>query len=308
MATGLSSGKSKSLSGKCARAQFGAQDERGDRVLVEILSELAAALLPRGVTPTRFNHLATQAFIDAAAELSRLQNGRVNQSRVAALTGIRRGEIRRHFSTTTQSAESPGRRSPIRALTDGWQVDQRYVNQRGQPKKLPICGDGCSFEQLVKDYIGDVPHRAVLDELRRVGAIRQIGVSVKLLRRSVVRQGQNLAELAPLTPVIADGIHTLTHSVSSGQRPLLHRVVLPAHSLPELELVRERCATSVSSMLAGLSESLGVRLTVPPRHKQTPYSYGITVLLVEQRASNKALPSAACLMDRKWRSKNCRGV
>ena len=299
MATRLSSNRDESPSEKCARAQVGAQDERGDQVLVEILSQLAAALLPRGVTPIRFNYLATQAFIDAAAELSRLQNGRVNQSRVAALTGIRRGEIRRHFSTPSRDAECPGLRSPIRVLIEGWRADQRYINQRGQPKKLPICGRACSFEQLVRDYIGDVPHRAVLDELRRVGAIRQIGVSVKLLRRPAVRQRQSLEELAPLTPVIADGIHSVTHAASSGQQPLFHRLVLPAHSLPELELVRKRCTDSVSTMLAGLSESLGVRLTVPPRLKQTPYSYGITVLLVEQRASSQSLPSAASLLNRK---------
>src|SRR5712671_2087049 len=59
----------------------------GQSILKGLLLELASILLQRGVTPAQFNELAEQAFVEAAAKSSRFGNGRVNQSRVAVLTG-----------------------------------------------------------------------------------------------------------------------------------------------------------------------------------------------------------------------------
>src|SRR5262245_58202735 len=63
--------------------------------LHRFLLGLAQLLVPAGVTPGYFNVLATHAFVEAAGLRSKCRNGRVNQSRVAVLTGLRRHEIGR---------------------------------------------------------------------------------------------------------------------------------------------------------------------------------------------------------------------
>ena len=68
---------------------------RGNAVLRELLRELALTLVPRGMTPKVFGEISRHAFVHAAARISRQANGRINHSRVAALTGLSRAEVKR---------------------------------------------------------------------------------------------------------------------------------------------------------------------------------------------------------------------
>src|SRR5215469_16828936 len=84
---------------------------KGAAALQELITQLAFVLLPRGMTPKRFGELARSAFVHAAADMSRLRNGRVNYSRVAAQTGLSRADVGRllkrnaiDFSLRGQSA------------------------------------------------------------------------------------------------------------------------------------------------------------------------------------------------------------
>src|SRR5947209_3539605 len=63
--------------------------------LLQLLQEFAATLLTRGMTPRLFGELTRWAFVRAAAERSRMRNGRVNHSRVAAQTGLSRADVKR---------------------------------------------------------------------------------------------------------------------------------------------------------------------------------------------------------------------
>src|SRR5258707_10129732 len=140
---------------------------RGASVLQELLTELAFVLLPRGMTPKRFSELARSAFVQAAADMSKLRNGKVNHSRVAAQTGLSRADVKRLLrSNVFDSARSD--QTPVRRVISGWRTDRKFANRVGRPKRLRISGSSMSFTGLVKKYGGDVPHRAVLDELRRI--------------------------------------------------------------------------------------------------------------------------------------------
>src|SRR6266404_9594092 len=123
----------------------------GQSILKGLLLELASILLQRGVTPAQFNELAEQAFVEAAAKLSTFGNGRVNQSRVAVLTGLRRAEVRRVLIQTSASTQPNARqRSPVDTVIAGWCADRRYIDRNGAPKRLVISGPKTSFALLVK--------------------------------------------------------------------------------------------------------------------------------------------------------------
>jgi len=261
-----------------------APSERGQLILKDLLLELASILLPRGVTPAQFNDLGNQAFIEAAAKMSRFRNGRVNQSRVSVLTGLRRAEVRKLMTNASSPLQSSARhRPPVETVLAGWCADKRYVDRDGRPKRLVVSGGKTSFVLLVKQYAGDVPHRAVLNELTRLGVARQIGQHVEVQNLSALRQRKNFTSLAYVMPAILDGIRIASNVSAPGRSPAMRRLVLPAHNLLDLAMVRDRCTSTIETMLGGLSASLAAQNTARRRAKQMPHSCSVSVLFVENR-------------------------
>lgn len=268
-----------------SRRRSEATSLRGTAVLQELLVELAFVLLPRGMTPKRFGELARFAFVRAATERSRLRNGRVNYSRVAAQTGLSRADVKRLLKSDVFNFNRVAH-APTERVANGWRADPLFANASARRKGLPIAGPGVSFANLVRKYGGDVPHRAVLDELRRIGAVTDDGKRVWLKALPIRGKRHNFAFLSPVLPVLIDGIRIA--SKRSRLSTSIQRLRLPVESEVDLEIVRERCRLSTKSMLEGLSESLGASVTVPRRRRSSDCSFTITVLLVENRATKRS--------------------
>jgi hypothetical protein len=261
-------------------------------ILQTLLVELAALLVPRAVTPTRFNALAKRAFVHAAAEMSRFRNGKVNQSRVAVLTGLRRAEVRELLGDAVAATRADSMdQSAVETVMAGWCADKRYQDEHGGPRRLLLKGSKPSFALLVKQYGGDVPHRAVLNELCRLGVTRQVGQYVEVRTLSALRQRQNLRPLASVMPVLVDGIRLAAHADTYRLPASMHRLTLPANSMLDLKMVRERCASSIESMIAGLQETLGMQVVAPRGARQSPYSCSVSVLFVESKIPAAGTPA-----------------
>jgi hypothetical protein len=173
--------------------------------LDELLVELALPLIQRGITPRRFAELARYAFARAAALASTPQDGKINHSRVAAQTGLSRAEVKRLL----ENGPLTGRHldeAPIRRVLKGWQTDAPFANRPGQPNKLKIKGSGACFVRLVRTYGGDVPHRAVLSELRRMGAVSGDDQNLRLRTSYRLRRSHDLAFLSSVLPAVVNGL------------------------------------------------------------------------------------------------------
>lgn len=256
---------------------------RGAPVLQKLLTELAFVLLPRGMTPKRFGELARSAFVQAAANMSKLRNGKVNYSRIAAQTGLSRADVKRLLRSNVFDSVRPDQ-TPVRRVINGWRTDRKFANRDGSPKRLRISGSSMSFTSLVKKYGGDVPHRAVLDELRRIGAVSGDKDSVRLQPSHHRYQRHDFVFLSPVLPALVDGIRIASTKTSSGAASSIHRLSLPVTSEVDLAIVRDRCASSAKAMLDGLGHSLGTQVTVPRRRRRkSAYSFTITVLLADNQ-------------------------
>ena len=255
---------------------------RGAPVLQKLLTELAFVLLPRGMTPKRFGELARSAFVQAAANMSKLRNGKVNYSRIAAQTGLSRADVKRLLRSNVFDSVRPDQ-TPVRRVINGWRTDRKFANRDGSPKRLRISGSSMSFTSLVKKYGGDVPHRAVLDELRRIGAVSGDKDSVRLQPSHHRYQRHDFVFLSPVLPALVDGIRIASTKTSSGAASSIHRLSLPVTSEVDLAIVRDRCASSAKAMLDGLGHSLGTQVTVPRRRRKSAYSFTITVLLADNQ-------------------------
>jgi hypothetical protein len=280
---------------------------RGNAELQELLCELALTLLPRGMTPKLFGEFSRHAFVRAAARISQQANGRVNHSRVAALTGISRADVKRILLNGGASSQiGRSEQMPIERVLQAWRIDRRFSDSHGNPKRLRVSGTSTSFAVLAKLYGGDVPHRAILDELRRIGAVRRDGKDVVLTTTRVLRQRGRLASLSLVIPTLIDGIRLAAACEISREPPSIYRLTIPVQSNLDVAIVRERCLSTVTTMLNGLEESLGAQIIPARSRKAQQHSFILTVLLANSGSCKSVSTSARSAAMRKSLNSNTR--
>lgn len=120
-----------------------------------------------------------------------------------------------------------------------WRRNKKFLDTEGQPAPLPIGGSDVSFTELVKRFSGDVPVRATLDELIRVGAVKRLeDGNICLLTRTYVPAHSDADKLHILGTDVALLISTIDHNLNPGESsPFFQRKVaydnLPDEILPE---------------------------------------------------------------------------
>ncbi|MEJ1966166.1 MAG: DUF6502 family protein [Gammaproteobacteria bacterium] len=261
------------------RGKTGASSERVSRVLQSLLLEMAAPLMQAGITPRLFGDLAARAFVKAACRASTLRNGRVNQSRVAVLTGLSRAEVRKlmHGPREPISRYKP---RTIRVV-EGWNTDRRFLNRNGDPKALRINGPRPSFAALVRLYAGDVPHQAVLEELKRLQLVKESNHRIELTGRPAHMSLAFIKSLKSLVPLIADGVPAASDRKSLNQKAI-HRLTLTASDSRDLVVMYERAIAGAVSYLSGLDHSL------PRSSSHSAKKSNVTIsVLVRQRGSER---------------------
>ena len=221
--------------------------------------------------------------------MSRLRNGRVNYSRVSAQTGLSRADVKRLLQSDVFDFDRIAN-APIERVVNGWRTDHLFSYRPGRPKGLRIVAQNASFAGLVRKYGGDVPHKAVLDELRRIDAVTDNGKTVWLKASPILRKRHDFAFLSPVLPVLIDGIRAASRRANCKSASSIQRLRLPVESEVDLAIVRERCRSSTKSMLDGLAESLSKRVTLPRTRRNPKYSVTMTVLLVESPEIIGSLP------------------
>ena len=159
-----------------------------------VLRPIVRILLRYGLSYPEFNQVARKLYVDVAMkepEFRGLRRKRQYKSRVACLTGLSRKEVLRLVDAARPSEDETLRSSNRAArVLEGWITDPRYRGPNDTPLPLPFrAADGArSFCELVHEYSGDIPPRAVLDELMRVGSCRSINDEIRVVDPQYVAQ------------------------------------------------------------------------------------------------------------------------
>lgn len=215
-----------------------------ERAILAVLRPLIKLALQRGVAHGRFSDLAKEAYVEVARDELAGPVRKPTASRISIQTGLTRREVGRLLKNEgVVSQDSPRTRfnRAARVLT-AWCNDADFVDGRGGPASLPFeSEDEHSFSDLVRIHGADVPPRAVLDEMVRVGAVRrQKDGRYRLTQRGYVPLSDDDEKLAILGSDVADLISTIDHNLDPDSgAPFYQRKVsydnLPASYLPKLQ-------------------------------------------------------------------------
>ena len=195
----------------------------------KLLPPLIRILLRNGMAAKSFYEIAKETYVAVARDEFGTSEKPATISRIAIVTGLTRKEVQALLNMPVQSEDQyvDEYNRAARVLT-GWLRDPDFGDGKGHPLPLRMVGKRQSFSALVKRYSGDIPVRPMLDELVRVGAVKQLRDGrIGLAARGYIPQKGLEQKLAILGQDTADLIATIDHNVyGSPSNPRIQRKVM----------------------------------------------------------------------------------
>jgi hypothetical protein len=184
--------------------------------VAQMLRPLVRILLRHGMSFSEFSTVAKSVFVQVATEDFPIPGKKQTISRISVLSGLTRKEVQRLVTTTREPGEviTAERYNRAARVVAGWVRDPAFTDEMGDPRPLSLDEGQWSFAELVRRHSGDVPARAVLDELVRVGAVEQADDGrIRLRSRAYVPQSSGVDKLGILGTDVADLVSTIDHNV-----------------------------------------------------------------------------------------------
>jgi hypothetical protein len=213
------------------------------------------------VSYSTFADYAKWVYVDVASSKEFGIKGRKQStSRISVITGLSRKEVMRvRKLPKPDDSASVERYNRAARVIAAWRRDRKFLNDKGRPAPLPMAGPAVSFSELVKRFSGDVPVRATLDELIRVGAVERLEDGrINLLTRSYIPASSDADKLHILGTDVTHLISTIDHNLKSDPTgPFFQRKVaydnLPDEVLP---VFRKLSAKRAQALLESLDRWL----------------------------------------------------
>src|SRR5262245_17312370 len=141
-----------------------------------LLTPLVRILLRNGISYLEFAEVTREVFVNVAGRDFTLPKRKISLSRMAIMTGLSRKEVARLAKEggSVKRVPQEGELNRVGRVLQGWYTDSEFTGPYGVPLDLKFddVPRKPSFTELVRRYSGDMPARAMLDELLRVGAAR----------------------------------------------------------------------------------------------------------------------------------------
>jgi hypothetical protein len=217
--------------------------------VARILKPLIRILLRSGISYGTFADIAKRQFIDVAQKEFSIEGRKQSVSRVSVITGLTRKEVRRIVGLNQpEDIRNQDRYNRASRVVAGWRRDKDFLDQEGKPMLLQVSGTPNSFQELVKRYSGDIPYRAVLDELEADGSVKSLDENqIKLTHRAYLPKTDESMKFHILGVDTALLIDTINHNLKQkDQPPRFQRKVL-YDNLPDEALPEFRRLSSVSA-------------------------------------------------------------
>lgn len=197
-----------------------------------LLVPLAHLLMKQGVSADELKVLVDQAFVRAAQDDLAARGTVVTASRIAVLTGQRRGLVSALLASGEKGLPTARSLKVSRAqrVLTGWYEDREFLGRSGDPLVLPWKGEGATFESLVARYAGGGMRPGVIrKELIESGAVKALpGKKLMALRRAASAGGADPATIAQMGDAVTALLAAFDQNLARG----------PAEQLPVRGLSR----------------------------------------------------------------------
>ncbi len=228
--------------------------------VIKLLRPLVRIFLRNGLPFGAFADLARWVYVDVARHDFGIPGRKSSDSRVAIITGLSRKEVRRlrQLDPPTDAAAVKRYNRAARVIA-GWRRDPEFLLPDGVVRELPFEGGETSFSQLVRRYSGDVPPRALLDELIQIGAVHiDDAERIHLQVDAYLPKGDTKKMYSILGTDVALLIAAIDHNTDDEtDRPWLQRKVAYDNiPIEALEVIRVHSARTGQHLLEQLDRML----------------------------------------------------
>ena len=242
--------------------------------LVRLLRPLVRIMLREGLTYSHFAGIAQMAFVESAAKDFVGKGMKSSLSSVCGLTGMTPQEVKAVLIEQERfnSSELLEVSNPFARVLHGWHNDRDYVGPYGFPVDLPFEDSPLSITNLTNRHAAGVSPEVVLQELKRVGAVTEVGFNVwKPLKQEYIEPSlspENLGRMASLVESLLSTLENNTRGKRDGtdlfERTMIVDTPLTSAQLLELQgylkVVGGQFLQRVDTFAAiDLQEKMGVR-------------------------------------------------
>jgi len=228
----------------------------------QILRPLVRILLRNGISCGSFEEMVRKAYVDEAYAQALRNNNKATVSSVSAETGLSRKEVKRLNETDLSDSKNTEQKynRAIRVIS-GWLNDPQYAYEEGNPRALSVDGGDTSFANLVKEYSGDIPTKAMLNLLESAQCVEIKDGLVHLVRNAYVPASDPEEIIRILGRDTNQLINTIDHNLTTEdaskwfQRKVSNPRV-PSDALAEFkEFSRKRSQTLLEELDTWLSQN-----------------------------------------------------
>jgi hypothetical protein len=226
-----------------------------------LLIPLVKVLLRNGIAFGTFAEIARKVYVDTAFDQLADTARKPTSSRVSAMTGLTRKEVKRlHDMPEADASLTQQRYNRAIRVISGWLNDGDFHDDKGAPACLDLEGPDASFASLVKRYSGDMTTQAMLGILVDAQSARlaDAGRRVELIRHAYVPGNDPKEKLEILGADTAELIATIDHNLSSPADALRFQRKVSEHQLDvaALPAFRELSAEKAQALLDELDRWL----------------------------------------------------
>ena len=216
-----------------------------------LLRPLVRILIRNSVSFAEFSEIAKDVYVEVAANDFQLPEKNMTQGRIAILTGLTRKEVNRLVTQKgLQQRDYASNLNRVARILTGWHTDPQFTGPYGLPLDVPYdAPGGRTFSELVRRYTGDMPVRAMLDELLRIGVVKESeGGRFKVVTRTYLPKVDAPESLDRLGNAVRNFVETMDFNRSEidPEKRLFERTVVADAGIRPSELatfqayVRER--------------------------------------------------------------------
>ncbi len=252
--------------------------------LARLLRPLVRILLRQGLSADAFEEVARRVYVDVAQKDFAIEGKKQTTSRIGVLTGLNRKEVSRLLKEPVAEGSSlPATHNRAQRVLTSWLRDEDFLDRKGDPRPLPFTGDGATFSELARRYSGDMPARAVADELIRVNALEEApDGTMTMLSRGYVPDAGSEELITYLGMHVSDLLGAFDHNMTRGdEEPRFERqVIYPTIPATEVAEFRKHSARLSQRLLEDLDRWLVERKSADPDSEPT-VTLGLGIYEVE---------------------------